>query len=696
MASIEEKIRAIGQKRDIEALREYIEELGLNEVHYTWKELMPELLNVIIEKECVEHNNQQMTGLDYKHQLINTMCMLQWSPSIVTPLAAMFIDMPLTKEEHLQVVNKLGEYLEKMTPQEIPSFVYQLLRLCKQSNSRRILIVKTLLMLKVRFFTISILQPPWVMNKVFEIVKFCVSRNYHEEQKKTSSAWFRDMVSTTCNIEAVFAQIINLSAQDRDLVLQGLVNFAFTLLGVGSPLGRDLVAEKQWHLGSMILFKIIKRKRHTAPVVIEQLSNRIISGHTVTQYIECIYMLSKNLTLLMLENKSTVVLLMESLVQMPGNNAKQLLDAIIPLTKVSPTIRDHFILLLRKALYSRNTETRQVAVIGFLKLLTNLKISNLAAVSQSSFSGSYSSGHSLFTQISINQASQCMPSAFSNEALCLEILSILRRCFMQQAEVRIQLYEGLYDAVCLNPELGIPVLEMIWLHFSDFYNIDDEVLPPLKFDKIVITKDVNVTLQEPLGKLIYTIGLIVTKVIKIDNENTTVIKFNKILESLCSRMINCELVNFDLDDGTDLLDVMPESQEKLLILKEAMCVYEALIGYKFYSWELESENNDKEVSGLFQGYFRLLNFSKNISKPKKAESKKKKDCNKTTEQTNNTTLKKDGQRASKSFKPPDTALDFQTSCALDHTPASECYQKKKRFSPTHDASYTQFAHFNKK
>jgi Fanconi anemia group I protein len=151
---------------------------------------------------------------------------------------------------------------------------------------------------------------------------------------------------------------------------------------------------------------------------------------------------------------------MEGLIQMPGHNAQQLLDAIIPLTKVSPTIRDHFILLLRKALYSRFimqyfykkkvkkhvffrvTETRQVAVIGFLKLLTNLKISNLGALSQGSFSGSYSSGHSLFTQISINRTTQCVSSAFSNEALCLEILSILKRCFMQQAEVRTQLYAG--------------------------------------------------------------------------------------------------------------------------------------------------------------------------------------------------------------------------------------------------------------
>lgn len=144
----------------------------------------------------------------------------------------------------------------------------------------------------------------------------------------------------------------------------------------------------------------------------------------------------------MLENLSCVYELMEALVQIPASTANDLLDAVIPLTKISPSIRDHLIILLRKALYSRITETRQLAVTGFLKLVKNLKISNLAALSQSSSSsGSFSSGRSMFTQISLNQTSQTN-SGSSNEALCLEVLRILKRCFMQQAEVRCQFYKG--------------------------------------------------------------------------------------------------------------------------------------------------------------------------------------------------------------------------------------------------------------
>lgn len=44
--------------------------------------------------------------------------------------------MPLSKDEHLEITNKLGKCMEKLTPQEIPSFIYQLLKLCRFQNSK--------------------------------------------------------------------------------------------------------------------------------------------------------------------------------------------------------------------------------------------------------------------------------------------------------------------------------------------------------------------------------------------------------------------------------------------------------------------------------------------------------------------------------------------------------------------------------
>lgn len=75
------------------------------------------------------------------------------------------------------------------------------------------------------------------------------------------------------------------SVAERDLVVEGLVNFSFALLGIGSALGRDSIAEKQWKLGIKILLKLVKRRRQIAPVILKTLENRIVTGQNVNQYI---------------------------------------------------------------------------------------------------------------------------------------------------------------------------------------------------------------------------------------------------------------------------------------------------------------------------------------------------------------------------------------------------------------------------
>lgn len=101
-----------------------------------WKELLPEILNVLIERDKFTLDELEYTGMEYKTNFINTLCMTTLFPSTVTSLVSIFIDMPLSKEEHQKIVNKLTTYMEKLIPQEIPAFVYQLLRLCKQQHGK--------------------------------------------------------------------------------------------------------------------------------------------------------------------------------------------------------------------------------------------------------------------------------------------------------------------------------------------------------------------------------------------------------------------------------------------------------------------------------------------------------------------------------------------------------------------------------
>lgn len=60
-------------------------------LYFSWKEFLPKLLNVMIEKEEVEHNGSMMTGWEYKSEIVTAICVNDWSDSTVTNIASMFM-----------------------------------------------------------------------------------------------------------------------------------------------------------------------------------------------------------------------------------------------------------------------------------------------------------------------------------------------------------------------------------------------------------------------------------------------------------------------------------------------------------------------------------------------------------------------------------------------------------------------------
>ncbi|KAH1013955.1 hypothetical protein HUJ04_002869 [Dendroctonus ponderosae] len=704
-----------------------------------WKDLLPDALSVISARDFVSFNDADYTGQEFKTFCITNLCMNNWPAGKLTQITAMFSDIPLAKDKHLEVVNKLACSIEKLTPQEVPSFVYQLLRLCHHQNSRYVFLklqhyfglriycgsnfkrmcnndnspdldvienaddrdaldaesmvlyhiqtaasighnsikdylsslkntVKSPDFLLHHFQLLALLTIATVdqyEEAVFEIIRHSIVRTYNEQQRKTSSYWYRDIMTASVHPEKIFKDILNFG--DREFILESIANLGFALLSVGSALGRDVIAEKQWTLGTMIILKVMKKKRSIAPIILNTFASHILTRQSATQYIECLYFLSETCPLLLLDNQSCVVELIESLMQIPSNIAKHLLDALIPLAKLSAPIRDQLILILRKCLYSRSIETRQVAVYGYVMLMSTLNISTGGIMSQTS-TGSFSSGFSLYTQISLNRTTQSASNAFSSESICWEILGILKRCFIQQMEVKFELYNDLYSAVCLNPELGVAVLDVLWFHFIEFYISDEDSSPPLNFCNVAAIKDGDCILQEPLGKFVYTLAQIVVKVNSSDDdpERPALKKYTDVLNSLCRRMCNCELVHFELDDGTDLTDPAPESQKKMHILKEIINVFEALMGFKVATLSTENEDQCGIINSLFEGYSRFLQFGKNLLK-----SKKSKKCDKTTQKEDKTTQKNTSTaqgnsskkhdssgKGLKGFKPPGTLLDF--------------------------------------
>ena len=162
------------------------------------------------------------------------------------------------------------------------------------------------------------------------------------------------------------------------------------------------------------------------------------------------------------------------------------MSAVQPVVGISLQLRDSLMLVLRKALFSRDEQARTVAVTGFIMILVD--VTNRSASSSASQSS---------TQESANV-----------EAMALEILGTLRRCLTQQGTVRAHLYKGLStvaaDRRC-GTSLRATVLDVLLPQYEAVKGRSDE--EPINFEACIRNVGTgNALVVEPLSHLLACIG----------------------------------------------------------------------------------------------------------------------------------------------------------------------------------------------
>lgn len=85
---------------------------------------------------------------------------------------------------------------------------------------------------------------------------------------------------------------------------------------------------------------------------------------------------------------------------------------------------------------------------------------------------------------------------------------------------------------------------MLLEHFKLFYEPDEDIVPPVIFDKCTITQGAEEILQEPVGELVFLIQKIYIKAAL--KKYAAIHQFAMILESLCKRMSQTEAEHLNL------------------------------------------------------------------------------------------------------------------------------------------------------
>ncbi|XP_067411776.1 Fanconi anemia group I protein [Emydura macquarii macquarii] len=663
-----------------------------------------ELLSTVLtalatSKESLVYGKGELSGEEFKKQLINTLCSSRWDHQCVIHLTNMFRDIPLSAEELQFVVEKVLRMFCKLDLQEIPPLVYQLLLLSAKGSKKTVLegiitffnqldkrqkeeqripesmdleaatmpldqlrhvegtiilhiisvinldqdlgreLIKLLKAEQQRDpgktlcpFSVALVLSVAVKHRfeeqVFDFLKTSIVRSCKDLQFLQGSKFLQDLFPQQYDVASIILEVVENSVFGWDHVTQGLVDLGFTLMESFEPkkvLGKavensyglsKMPGQQACRLGANILLETFKVHEPIRSAILEQVLNRVITkaASPVNHFIDLLSKIVVSAPLVLQNSSSRVTEAFDNLSFLPLDMVQGLLKAVQPLLKVSMSVRDSLILVLRKAIFSRQLEARKAAVAGFLLLLKNFKVLGSLTFSQCS------------QAIGASQVQADIHSCYNaaaNEAFCLEILGSLRRCLSQQSDVRLMLYEGFYDVLRRNSQLSNSIMETLLSQIKRYYEPEPDLLPPLKLDGCIIAQGDQIFLQEPLAHLLSCIQHCLAwykstvqlhhEAEEEEEEDEDYVGFQQdleeMLDSVTRRMIKSELEDFELDKSADFSLSSGVGVKNNIYAILVMGVCEVLIEYNFNIGNF-SKNKFEDVLGLFKCYIKLSEILK--------------------------------------------------------------------------------------
>ncbi|VVC36857.1 Hypothetical protein CINCED_3A015403 [Cinara cedri] len=491
---------------------------------------------------------------------------------------------------------------------------------------------------------------------VIGLVKKLVIQSLEEIENNHRSCWLKMNYTDVYDVYEQFTHFIKSEISGYEKVFKGMVNLGISFLGTTSSVFKKNadITNKLHQLGLFIIVSLVNKRSFITGSVLRKLTDFITSNPVSSQYLECLHKLCKNQKGSVLENNAELLRLFK---EIPVGLTDKVTFSVMPVLKVSTYLRDNVIMILRKELMSREYQLRHCAVLGFIEILCSVQLDTFISLSQNT--DSQDSWPGLFTQILLDRNSVDIHSAIdsedskeNNKNICLEILDILKTCFFQKSEIKRTLYRGLIRVTSHNKELCVCINSLVLDHISSWCNrvtVDDK--KSLKFEKSIVTdKDNQFIVHEPLDELILLAQHVVITSIPFDsNEELNAYELKNILSQLVNFYSECNTDEIKVNESDSLLDIISNVTFYPEVIKQILCVYQALIVYTINSWC--NPEQDKECCGKLQKLFFKYNHIIDAIVASDKTSKKK-------DKGNNKNNKTETNAASTKFIEPFILLDF--------------------------------------
>uniref|UniRef100_A0A671PU49 Fanconi anemia group I protein-like n=1 Tax=Sinocyclocheilus anshuiensis TaxID=1608454 RepID=A0A671PU49_9TELE len=464
--------------------------------------------------------------------------------------------------------------------------------------------------------------------QVFEFLKGTITKNFKDDQIQHSSKFLQELLPQCNSISNMILDTVKNSVFGWDHVTQGLVQLGFILMDSFGPKagafgkvteGASSTAKTPnqlaCRLGGQVLLESFKMHEPIRGEILEQVLNRLVTktASPVTHFIDLLSSIVMSAPMILLESSSKVIETFDQLSYLPLSTVEGLLKAVQPLLKASMSMKDALILVLRKAMFSSNLDGRKSAVAGFLLLLKNFRILGSLASSQAS---------QAITSSQVQADVHSRYNTAANEAFCLEILSSLRRCLNQQADVRLMLYEGFHDVLRRNSQLASSIMQTLLSQLKRYFEPEQDLLPPLKLESCISAHGDQVFIQEPLAHLlcctvhcllwnqnIRSGGNVSNDEDDEDEEGGVQSELHTILESITKCMIKSELEDFELDKCAEFSTSSSVGVKNSIYAVLVMGLNEVLMEYNFITANY-SKNHFEDVLELFKRYHKVSEILK--------------------------------------------------------------------------------------
>ena len=479
------------------------------------------------------------------------------------------------------------------------------------------------------------------------------------EEARKNFIWTRSVMTKLPDVGDLLSMIITQAKKHGgwDLIVEGILELGLALLDCNTIVKSEMRRIKSVNtIGAKLLSKLIKKQPGsqdkpmlTISPVMSPLTNKIITSNAAAvQFSDALrIIIADNFMKFQKGVPNFIAELIETFPKLAFNTARRCLYAMLPIVKLNKDLRNSLIMILRKLFFSSSVTGRQTATAGVLMMLKTFRISTSRNVSQLSQSTGSLSQVMVDTQ---------RGASTTNEALCLELLGVLRRCFSQQCEVKMVFYTGIVEVINKNPEMVEGILELGYSHLLTLWGPEGSSRQRWQLNLDNIIKDVNGTwtVEEPVGWFLHFLQLAVTRCQQVSDERIDVLdNIVRFLDELVTKYANCEPGELGFGEADNFDRKTRDGEKNLLKIDQLKCLLESLMEYLFtHGAEREVTKNDQFLS-LFTVYTSLdkvVQGSLQRLKAKKGDKGKKKDKDKDNNSTQDTSI--DSGIKVASFIPP--------------------------------------------